>query len=480
MIENPISSCLHPQKIKNKYTGETLVVPCGSCFACLNKKASRNKRLCELEEMGSYRYTYFLTLTYTDRDIPIVELFPSGVSDRGYPTYDAYVVQGDDEYLGTALNEEPIEITDDSMRIINEKSTLGHNRISWLCYRDIQLFMKRFRKKIQKDYAEKIRYYIAGEYGPTTFRAHWHLILFSQTQLPYQIRKDIYQIWNKGRIDYDRSKGGCVSYAAAYSNSSYALPNLYKDLKISPISRHSSYLGFSSYLALFRSQVLNITTSETQTSEQGNGEDNISDLQRVIGLDTSVSVPYNGKLSHYSCDKTFKTHLFISQFRKYVAKNNRSLLQHYRCYYRAHSHYTLTNGSEPETVKELVQFITDNKETYSDLLEFIRLYLDELDEEQRFQRLYRFLLQSKNAFKFFNQQQIDYIQQSVDYYNLKTQLEKQQEHPELFSMFFNDSFKLYKYHQTSFYKQYLDEHERIHKLKLQKKRFNELSKAIIS
>lgn len=51
----------------------------------------------------------------------------------------------------------------------------GNPLFATLCKRDMQLFFKRLRKKLK---GVCIRYYYAGEYGPTTFRPHYHAILF--------------------------------------------------------------------------------------------------------------------------------------------------------------------------------------------------------------------------------------------------------------------------------------------------------------
>ena len=64
---------------------------------------------------------YFVTLTYDNNHVPI--------SEHGFPT---------------------------------------------LCKRDFQLFMKRLRFNT----GVKIKYYVAGEYGSTNHRPHYHAVIF--------------------------------------------------------------------------------------------------------------------------------------------------------------------------------------------------------------------------------------------------------------------------------------------------------------
>lgn len=47
-----------------------------------------------------------------------------------------------------------------------------------LRYQDVQLFLKRLRKKLAQ---RKIRYFICGEYGEKTKRPHYHLVIFGWT-----------------------------------------------------------------------------------------------------------------------------------------------------------------------------------------------------------------------------------------------------------------------------------------------------------
>lgn len=58
------------------------------------------------------------------------------------------------------------------------------NFVALLWYRDIQNFLKRLRKQLSKiDKNEKIRYYIIGEYGAKSLRPHWHLLLFTNSDI---------------------------------------------------------------------------------------------------------------------------------------------------------------------------------------------------------------------------------------------------------------------------------------------------------
>lgn len=100
-------------------TSRVLLIPCGKCSNCLKKKSSEwTSRL--LKEMDAHKFAYFITLTY------------------------------DDEHL-KELNK-----------------------------RDLQLFLKRYRKNFGVD----LTYYICGEHGETTNRPHYHAIFFQDKEIP--------------------------------------------------------------------------------------------------------------------------------------------------------------------------------------------------------------------------------------------------------------------------------------------------------
>lgn len=103
-------------------------VPCGRCVNCRkNKRQSWVYRL--QAEADECPFSLFVTLTY------------------------------DDEHIPTAMIGEDLF-----------KTTVGV-----VSKRDIQLFMKRLRKKYDQ---YRLRYFLTSEYGSQGGRPHYHMILF--------------------------------------------------------------------------------------------------------------------------------------------------------------------------------------------------------------------------------------------------------------------------------------------------------------
>ena len=66
-------SCEHPQRVYNKYINEYVWVSCGKCNCCRNAKAFRWTDALERERL-LHRYCMFVTLTYSDDNLPKLEL----------------------------------------------------------------------------------------------------------------------------------------------------------------------------------------------------------------------------------------------------------------------------------------------------------------------------------------------------------------------------------------------------------------------
>lgn len=94
--------------------------------------------------------------------------------------------------------------------------------------RDVQLFIKRLRKYCDAHSLPKIRYFAAGEYGSSTFRPHYHMIVFGlhiddlevykKNVGSYRLFKSdtINRIWNKGFVVIGRADWATVAYTARY------------------------------------------------------------------------------------------------------------------------------------------------------------------------------------------------------------------------------------------------------------------------
>lgn len=107
----------------------TIQLPCGQCIGCRLRRA-QDWAIRIMHEAHFYKRTSFITLTY------------------------------DDEHLPNGGN---------------------------LQHRDFQLFMKRTREHLTIRNGERpdLKYFVAGEYGPTTQRPHYHACIFG-----YDFRND--------------------------------------------------------------------------------------------------------------------------------------------------------------------------------------------------------------------------------------------------------------------------------------------------
>lgn len=282
--------CQHRSFITNKYTGKRIAVDCGQCDYCIHKRAQ--KASMRVKTAGSaFEHCWFVTLTYDNEHIPLFncEVYYSEYDDvlsdsgvvHGYEKH-AYVpvskfcttdpqrlqhifftqVQGTVPYNRKTGQYEPVKdnwfVSIDSMRAFIHKaqsatpygkdgelsSRYGNNLIPFLNYVDVQNYIKRLRRHLDRYTNEKISFYAVGEYGPVHFRSHFHLLLFfNSKEISNVIRECHNKSWKLGRSDIQCSNGGCASYVASYVNSLASAPSLYRSCRaFKPRSRAS--LGF--------------------------------------------------------------------------------------------------------------------------------------------------------------------------------------------------------------------------------------------
>lgn len=232
MKNYPFVKCLHPTKVYNKHSEEYIIASCGHCESCNMIKSQQNSLKCQLES-ACHVITMFITLTYNNENVPRAVLIKDDT------TGNHLLVETTDRLLyGEILNE----VTTSEYRLdkLKEKFNIDGD-IPHLSKRDVQLFLKRLRKHVT---TEKIRYFVAGEYGPLHYRPHYHLMLWFEKQETLSfIQQNINKIWTFGNIDAQVSFNKCSSYVASYVNSNCYLPQLLKSSQVKPFCCHSRFLG---------------------------------------------------------------------------------------------------------------------------------------------------------------------------------------------------------------------------------------------
>lgn len=176
---------------KKQSTGMPLQVPCGHCLECRLKKAKMWSMRC-VHEAKYHKASCFLTLTYDEDHVPY------------------------------------------------------NNGIKTLEYKDVQLFMKRLRKELDKQ-GIKVRYFCSAEYGDgkrdekgrligtkPKYRPHYHMILYgfspddikffdnSYSGLPIYRSKFLEEKWKCGMVFVGTVTEMSAGYVARYTLEKFA------------------------------------------------------------------------------------------------------------------------------------------------------------------------------------------------------------------------------------------------------------------
>lgn len=185
--------CFHPIFLRD----QGITVPCQKCFACQsNRRKDWVFRI--KEEMKSSIASYTVTLTYDDSCLPALEL------------YDPY--KSKDDSITDIMDQSRTFLIDEPF--CDDASILpGQFYYHPFSIRDVQLFLKRLRKKW------KFRYFGVGEYGGEHARPHFHIIFFFRENPPSRNKFEIacYKIWDKClRITVDSTDDRCIEYTLKY------------------------------------------------------------------------------------------------------------------------------------------------------------------------------------------------------------------------------------------------------------------------
>lgn len=160
--------CFHPHSGWKTWSGETILgnqepknarswlpIPCGTCIYCRQAKAQAWALRCQLE-LQQHETAAFTTLTYDDAHLP-----------------------------------------------------------DTLVKRDLQLWLKRLRRNIQRTASNRtIRFFAAAEYGETTGRPHYHVITFGLSAQEDHLIDDA---WGLGLTRTYPANNRTIAYTAGYT-----------------------------------------------------------------------------------------------------------------------------------------------------------------------------------------------------------------------------------------------------------------------
>lgn len=222
-------TCEQPVLILHPVTGEKLCVPCGKCSACLNRRAYNWQKRIEAET-ASNKYAVFFELDYNEKNVP-------------------KLIKRNDCFVNLKLKAPlviPFSKTKDwsldDYRFISEQKY-----IKTLSLEDMQKFIKRLRINITRESSDKgiknpsIRYYYCGEYGPTTFRPHYHFVLWhNDDALQRHMYYFLHKSWSLGRVRalkpvHDHAAG----YVARYITCTTGLPRILQLPRVRPFAQSS-------------------------------------------------------------------------------------------------------------------------------------------------------------------------------------------------------------------------------------------------
>lgn len=270
----PVDTCFYPIRVPR---GDGfLYVPCGSCPAC--RKSFHSKWRSRLESaINTHASTLFITLTYDNDHLPLCEIDPT-TGDVVSVTYTRFK-------RGLSKDFERVDVTDSFLDVdftfpytfsdlnIDDiphfvRSRVGDNivfdngtRFAVCLRKDVQDFIKRLRIALYRDSSLSDRdtsftYFVCSEYGPDTYRPHYHGLLFFNDAYTASVCHSHYvdYCWRKSSLSEDALAKQCQyvsfgqgasSYTSKYVTCNDVLPAFLGNRFFRPfhLSSHSEPIG---------------------------------------------------------------------------------------------------------------------------------------------------------------------------------------------------------------------------------------------
>lgn len=271
-LENFISNCRQPRIIYRN--GRSISVRCGRCPDCLASRSAYLTQMCVSEQRKSFA-TFFATLTYNEYNIPRAHVLRETRDDgrlrvtyidktsrptktRGFkllPEYNTPLASfdvADPANFNDFIQKSSILPKYATNKQIQYYKT--HEIVRYIRKNDIQNFFKRLRFRLSRLGYSPITFYACGEYGPDTFRPHFHILLHVyDSETSAIIEKFVRESWKLGTVrkfSAVTKPSDVSSYVAGYVNSFTHLPRYLRFDVLKPFSSHSVYYGTSTFAPL--------------------------------------------------------------------------------------------------------------------------------------------------------------------------------------------------------------------------------------
>lgn len=369
-----IDMCLNSRWIKNPYTGDTLFVKCGHCEACQMEKSKKNlSRILNHEADHDY-YRLFITLTYSNDYVPYVSLSDFDLSGntidirRMYNTYEVKNRYGTRRYRVLAVDPVDTIELDDKIKMryfdFNQLDSLSSlqefpqpNCVGVLWHDDFTRFVKRFKIYMKRYYnidlnhEYKMHYYKVGEYGPTTFRPHFHAILYFPADFAKYygaLKRAIIKAWpfchpNEWKTNIKIAYSG-QSYVSKYTVRPSEYPDFLTINRISQKPTFSRGYGFGRD-AFSADKIYDNVKRKIYTFSYQSPDENGAYSSRTASIPTYVYNRYFPKFKgFYRLDSSQIFSILVAPQRIYDYKStlqytSEDFTAFHRLYYRAVSYY---------------------------------------------------------------------------------------------------------------------------------------------
>lgn len=261
--------CTHNRWVHNRYTGESLYVKCGVCPSCQQGKADRlYARICAHERKDK-RFSIFVTLNYNNQSLPYVLLDEVKDSPSRFNVYRNIKFVTSRNKCGRGFHTDRIygrnvigQITpnqfdfnrnyldDVSSVVLPQRWKYERTAVGVAFGKDFGDFIKRFKLNLTRYYGipsgkDQVAFVRVQEYGPTTFRPHFHFKMdFPEYYSKYYeaIRRSIVQAWPYCSRRQIKENIGIAIAGQRYISSYTCRPSGYPDfLKVRSICQKTAF-----------------------------------------------------------------------------------------------------------------------------------------------------------------------------------------------------------------------------------------------